>query len=61
VVILCGQTELLELVAALHAVGRLADLLNRGQKQADQDRNDRDYDQQLDQRETTPFTNKHHF
>jgi hypothetical protein len=43
---------LLHVVRALHAGRGLADLLDCGEEQADQDRDDRDYDQQLDQRET---------
>jgi hypothetical protein len=35
-------------VGALHAVGGLADFLDRGQQQADQDGNDRDDNKQLD-------------
>jgi hypothetical protein len=47
---------LLEIVPALRPPGRFARLLNRGQQQGNQDRNDGDHDEQLDQRETrTPF------
>jgi hypothetical protein len=46
-----GQRELLEVVLALHACGRFADLLHGGQKEPDQDGNNRDHDEQLDQRE----------
>ena len=51
VVVVQGQPDLLQVVLALHPGGGLADLLDGGQQQADQDRDDRDHDQQLDQRE----------
>jgi hypothetical protein len=51
VVVVEGQPELLEVVAALDACRRLADLLDGGQEQADQDGDDRYHHQQLDQRE----------
>src|SRR5205823_2535287 len=51
VVVVAGEGELLEVVGALHACGGLADLLDGGQEQADQDGDDRYYHQQLDQRE----------
>ena len=50
-VVVDGQADLLQVVLALHAGGGLADLLDGGQEQADQDRDDRDHHQQLDQRE----------
>jgi hypothetical protein len=43
------QPDLLEVVGALHLVGRLADLLDGRQEQADQHGDDGDDDQQLDQ------------
>src|SRR5262249_36991484 len=46
------QAVLLQVVGALRPPGRLAALLHGGQEQADQDRDDRDHDQQLDQGET---------
>jgi hypothetical protein len=52
-VIVNRDANLLEVVAALQTCGGLADLLDGGEQQADQDRDDRDDDQQLDQRETT--------
>jgi hypothetical protein len=52
VVIVQRQTELLEVVGAAHTVGGLADLLDGGQQQANEDGNDGDDDQKLDQRET---------
>src|SRR5581483_6252773 len=51
VVVVGGQADLLEIVRAAHSGGGLADLLDGGQQQADQDRDDRDHHQQLDQRE----------
>src|SRR5262249_36159960 len=54
VVVLAGQADLLEVVGALGAGGSLADLLDGGQEQADEDRDDRNHHQQLDQRERTP-------
>src|SRR5262249_9069564 len=47
-----GQAELLEVVLAADAGGRLSDLLHRGQQDAQQDGDDGDHHQQLDQRET---------
>jgi hypothetical protein len=46
-----GERELLQVVLALHATGRLADLLDRGEEQPDQDGNDGDDDQQFDEGE----------
>src|SRR5262249_20798719 len=51
VVVVEGQRQLLEVVGALHPCGSLADLLHRGEQQANQDGNDGDHHQQLDQRE----------
>ena len=50
-VVVQGQADLLEVVDALDAAGGLARRLHGGQQQRDQDRDDRDDDQQLDQRE----------
>src|SRR5262249_50802556 len=50
-VVVQSEPQLFEVVAALHAVGRLADLLDRGKEQANEDRDNGDYDQQFDQRE----------
>lgn len=47
-----GEPELLEVIAALSATGRLTGLLDRREEQGDQDRNNGDDDQQLDQSET---------
>src|SRR5205823_10167539 len=44
-----GQPHLLQVVHATHPVGRFADFLNGRQEQADQDRDDGNYDQQLDE------------
>src|SRR5262249_23300909 len=44
------DAELLEVVLTLGACGGLADFLDGGQEQADEDRDDRDHHQQLDQR-----------
>jgi len=46
-----GQADLLEVIAALHSIGRLAHLLHRGQQQADQHANDGNHHQQFDERE----------
>src|SRR5205807_4940018 len=54
VVVVEGQPDLLKVVLATHAGGRLADLLHGGQQQADQNGDDGDHHQQLDQREGTP-------
>src|SRR5262249_38771335 len=50
-VVVQGQADLLEVIAAAHAVGGLPDLLHGRQQQGDQDANDH---QQLDQGETVP-------
>jgi hypothetical protein len=46
-----GQADLFQVVLAAHPGGRLADLLDGGQEQADQDGDDGDHHQQLDERE----------
>lgn len=48
-VIMYSEPELLHVVAALQPIRRFANLLHRGQQQADQDCNDRNHDQELDQ------------
>src|SRR5690348_16887347 len=60
VVIVDGQSELFEIVAALHAGGGLADLLHRGQQETDEDGNDGDHHQELDQRETSAYATEEH-
>src|SRR5262249_58416931 len=49
VVVAEGQAELLEVVGALHPRGGVADLLDGGEEQADEDGDDRYHHQQLDQ------------
>ena len=44
-----GQADLLEIVGAPGAAGRLACRLHRGEQERDQDGDDRDDNQQLDQ------------
>src|SRR5262249_54027061 len=51
VVAVHGDAELVQVVLAGGAVGRVAYLLYGGEEQADQNRDDRDHHQQLDQRE----------
>jgi hypothetical protein len=46
-----GETELLEVVAALHACRSLTDFLDCWQEQPDENRDNGDYHQQLNQRE----------
>jgi hypothetical protein len=48
------QTHLLEVVLAPRPVGGFADLLDRRQEKANEDRNDRDDDKQLNQCECPP-------
>src|SRR5438552_2118543 len=54
VIRLASQGELLEVVLTAHAVGRLPDLLDRRQQQADQYGNDSNDDEQLDEGEGAP-------
>src|SRR5262249_14666483 len=49
-VVVTAQGKLLHVVLALRALGRLADLLHRGQQQADENGDDGNHHQQLDQR-----------
>src|SRR5262245_56453777 len=51
VVVVEGEAELLEVVAALHASGGLAHLLDGWQEKTDEDGNDGDHNKKLDQRE----------
>src|SRR5262249_4101325 len=55
VVTVQGDAHLLEVVGALAPPRRLAGCLDGGEQQGDQDGDDRDYHQQLDQRETAPL------
>jgi hypothetical protein len=52
-VIVQGQADLLEMIAALNASCRLAGRLHRRQQQANQNANDGNDHQKLDQRERT--------
>jgi hypothetical protein len=54
VIVVGRQAELFEVVAALDALRRGPDLLDRGDKQADEDRDDGNDHEQLDERETLP-------
>jgi hypothetical protein len=49
-----GQTKLFEIILALHPRRGLADLLDGGQQEADEDGDDCDDDEQFDQRERRP-------
>ena len=53
------QAELLHVVLTLHAGGGLADLLDGGQQQADQDGDDGDHHQQLDEGEAVSSGLRH--
>jgi hypothetical protein len=50
-IVVGGQGDLLEVVAALGTLGCFSDFLHGGQQQAHQDADDCDDHQQLDQRE----------
>ena len=52
-VVVHRQTQLLEVVDALGAAGRLTGRLHGRQQQRDQDRDDRDHDEQFDERKST--------
>src|SRR5919198_1519086 len=60
VVVVERQADLLEVIRALHAIRRLADLLDGGQEQANEDRDDGDDDEQLDQGEAGPASADEH-
>jgi hypothetical protein len=51
VIVVHGDPQLLQIVLAGRPVGGLAHLLDGGDKQPDQDRNDRNHHQQFNQRE----------
>lgn len=59
VVVVQRQAQLLHVVAALGAPGRLARLLNRREQQGDQDCDDRNHDQQFNECETTKPSPRH--
>src|SRR5262249_48628644 len=46
-----GEADLLDVVGALHASRRLADFLNGGGQEAEENGNDGNHDQQFDERE----------
>src|SRR5947207_2507831 len=50
-VVVKGEADLVEVALALHADGGLADLLDGGDEQADQDSDDGNHHHELDQRE----------
>jgi hypothetical protein len=54
VVVVHGQPDLFEVILAAHAGRRLADLLHRWQKQANENRDDGNHDQKLNQGEPSP-------
>jgi hypothetical protein len=54
VIIVCGQRDLLEIVAALRASRRFARRLHGREQQRDQHRDNRDHDQQFNEREPFP-------
>jgi hypothetical protein len=53
VVVVHRQADLLQVVGALHPVGRLPDLLHGRQEQPDQDRDDGDDHQELNERKAS--------
>ena len=53
--ILDCETNVLEIVLALRAPGCFASGLNRRQEKGNENADDRNYDQQLDERKTTPL------
>ena len=55
VIVLERQTDLFQVVRALHAARRFASRLNRREKKPDQDADDRDNDQQFDESEAVRF------
>jgi hypothetical protein len=54
-----GEVDLLEIVETAKASGGLADLLDGGQEQANENGNDGYHHQQLDQRETCATKQTH--
>ncbi len=59
-VVVQGQADLLQVVDALRAAGRLRGRLDGGEQQGDQDGDDRDHHQQLDQGETGLLRSRSH-
>jgi hypothetical protein len=53
VVIVHGQSKLLEIVAALHTTGGFACRLYGWEQQSNKNANDRNYDQQFNERKAT--------
>ena len=47
-----GKSDLLQVIGTLHTVCGFANLLDCGQKQADQNGDDSDHDQKLDKRKS---------
>jgi hypothetical protein len=58
-VVVTGQTDLLQVVDALGAAGRLARRLHGGKQESDQNCDDGDDDQEFDQRESTAILGLH--
>ncbi len=50
VIVVAGETQLLEIVLALSSTSCLTSLLDGGEQEGDQDRNDSNYHKELDQR-----------
>jgi hypothetical protein len=48
------EAQLFHVVLATHSRGRLTDFLHRGQQESDQNRDDGNYNQQLDQSKPGP-------
>ncbi len=59
VVIVQGQTDLLQVVDALRTAGGLTSRLHGGQEECDQHGDDGDDDKQLDQRECSTYSRLH--
>jgi hypothetical protein len=54
-----GQTDLFKIVGTFDPRGGFSHFLDSGQKQTDQDRNDRDHHQQLYKSKTTVYPFSH--
>jgi hypothetical protein len=59
VVVVAGQTKLLQVIRARRPASGFADFLNGGQEQANQNGNDRDYDQKFNQRKCPAEVRRH--